>query len=218
MAYRAMREAVLSVEAGAQQHRVRGVAEFYELELMPDLSRSVDDRNILAVAVFLAVQRESAERHALGLPAGAGSEDVAFSAVADDRRLVGSDDFLGDDGTFFIEESVASLIEQDGHLRYGAGCLHAHALWRCACQHAIGVGAIENIYHIENFFELKAEDGLLLKGGARRPGWQVAWDNEGNEGMPDLDLRGQGSEQGAYASQEAGKHALCVLGRLLRRG
>ena len=77
---------------------------------------------------------------------------------------------------------------------------------------------IKNILHIENFFTVKAEDGLLLKGGARRPGWQAAWDNEGNEGMPDLDLRGQGSEQGAYASQEAGKHALCVLGRLLRRG
>lgn len=85
MAYRAMREAVLSVEAGAQQHRVRGIADFYELNLMFVLFRNVDDRNILAVAVFLAVQRESAERHALGLPAGAGSEDVALSAVTDDR-------------------------------------------------------------------------------------------------------------------------------------
>ena len=65
---------------------------------------------------------------------------------------------------------------------------------------------------------LVEKDGHLLTGEARRPGWQVAWDNEGNGEILSLNLRAQGSKHGTYGPQAAGKHALCVRGRLLRRG
>ena len=80
------------------------------------------------------------------------------------------------------------------------------------------MSAKKHIIHIINFFIMGAEDGHLLTGEARRPGWQVAWDNEGNGEILSLNLRAQGSKHGTYGPQAAGKHALCVRGRLLRRG